>query len=255
MGNRQALLFPWAISYASNMELMLKVLYKHVEVKVFAAKLTRRPISVIFDMIGSYKLLIAYKPLYEESGIDKYRMKVVSSSDITRLNTMLLEINNLYVSNMDTNQTLHIVDDCLVCMDNKVEIVLPCLHSFCQQCYDDWKSVNPTCPFCRVDMTSSNENWQLETVDETDLRRVFLALCRNVDIFLSSLDDMTDELYDTHKVVHEVYEEALHPRVGTGTGEGQGQGQGLGGHMEEVRISPPEDRPMPSECAVANNRI
>ena len=39
---------------------------------------------------------------------------------------------------------------CPICLDKKADNVLPCLHSFCQQCIEDWYVKSECCPLCRV---------------------------------------------------------------------------------------------------------
>lgn len=40
--------------------------------------------------------------------------------------------------------------ECPICFDDKVKFVtLHCEHSYCQDCYTQWKQINNTCPFCR----------------------------------------------------------------------------------------------------------
>jgi hypothetical protein len=50
--------------------------------------------------------------------------------------------------------------DCQICMTKKGNfITLSCNHSICKECYDttiDTKTLNNSCPFCRVNMFSNN---------------------------------------------------------------------------------------------------
>ncbi|XP_026685626.1 RING finger protein 141-like [Diaphorina citri] len=64
-----------------------------------------------------------------------------SSSDVKPITaSMLLEVVNVKteqdkavsVSSGDSN------DSCVICFENKPDIVLPCMHSFCHKCIDSW---------------------------------------------------------------------------------------------------------------------
>ena len=40
-------------------------------------------------------------------------------------------------------------NDCSVCLFNRIEVVLPCGHAFCEPCITDWLKKQPECPLCR----------------------------------------------------------------------------------------------------------
>jgi hypothetical protein len=52
-------------------------------------------------------------------------------------------------------------DECGICMDSAIEIALPCLHSYCKNCYDEWTAEHATCPMCRASTSGiENDIWQ-----------------------------------------------------------------------------------------------
>ena len=61
--------------------------------------------------------------------------------------------------------------ECVVCMERKPAIVLPCTHCFCQKCLDEWKSkgmeLSTACPLCRT-VGRPDDEWVLasEPTDE-----------------------------------------------------------------------------------------
>jgi hypothetical protein len=62
--------------------------------------------------------------------------------------------------------------ECCVCLDRDSEIMLPCLHAFCERCIREWAERNEQCaecPVCRAPIASSAwaDSWQL--VEETPL--------------------------------------------------------------------------------------
>ncbi|CAF1932505.1 unnamed protein product [Rotaria magnacalcarata] len=52
-------------------------------------------------------------------------------------------------------------NECCICMDRKPNLVLPCTHRFCDECFQQWSSQTTatsshTCPLCRVDVNSDS---------------------------------------------------------------------------------------------------
>jgi hypothetical protein len=203
MGNEYSILFPRAIAIASEMENMLKVLYRDVEVKVFAAKILHKPISVIFDIFGNYKFIIIYRPINLLGVSEKQHQKVANIEDIRRLHTMLKTLENLLGAGSTMNTTLTL-DECALCMDNHINTVLPCLHAFCEKCCSEWRGTNPTCPSCREELISPRDDWMLEQWTESDLKVAFVHYCRNIDVYVSSLDNVTDESLVSHKILNQI---------------------------------------------------
>lgn len=104
--------------------------------------------------------------------------------------SMLLEVVNvktgddkaLSCSSGDSN------DSCVICFENKPDIVLPCMHSFCHKCIDSWNVNNKTCPICREEMLDSNDKWIIsDRPDELELNEQIAAT------LMSVMDDDPDE--------------------------------------------------------------
>ncbi|UJR23462.1 hypothetical protein I4U23_026464 [Adineta vaga] len=52
-------------------------------------------------------------------------------------------------------------NECCICLDRQSNLVLPCTHKFCDECFQQWSSQvsatsSHTCPLCRVDITSDS---------------------------------------------------------------------------------------------------
>ena len=39
--------------------------------------------------------------------------------------------------------------ECSICLNSKPNLVLPCMHPFCEECVTDWYVKNESCPLCR----------------------------------------------------------------------------------------------------------
>jgi len=60
--------------------------------------------------------------------------------------------------------------ECLICMDNKIEVSLPCAHSFCTACISTWHDTNKSCPVCRDHLDKTEDCW--EFTDLPDLEEI-----------------------------------------------------------------------------------
>ncbi|XP_034250622.1 RING finger protein 141-like [Thrips palmi] len=49
--------------------------------------------------------------------------------------------------------------ECCICLDRKPEVMLPCAHSYCLVCFEQWNVKHKTCPICREALDSSDETW------------------------------------------------------------------------------------------------
>ena len=53
------------------------------------------------------------------------------------------------------SRTTDMSNTCPICLDSKLEVVMPCMHSFCSQCITDWTHQHFTCPLCRFRAANS----------------------------------------------------------------------------------------------------
>ncbi|XP_018800151.1 PREDICTED: RING finger protein 141-like [Bactrocera latifrons] len=51
------------------------------------------------------------------------------------------------------------VDECSICLDRLTEVILPCTHSFCTPCIEQWNVNNKTCPICSEALESTDDTW------------------------------------------------------------------------------------------------
>ncbi|XP_020617294.1 RING finger protein 141-like isoform X1 [Orbicella faveolata] len=52
-------------------------------------------------------------------------------------------------------------EECCICMDQKAEVILACVHCFCKTCIDRWSDVNNTCPICRNEIHGNKDYWEV----------------------------------------------------------------------------------------------
>lgn len=85
------------------------------------------------------------------------------------------------VSGLDKGPDLFSV--CIICLERKMELSLPCAHSFCSKCIEEWyvrlqvyipiilnfsrNSKHNTCPICR-DELETNDSWILSEKPKAD---------------------------------------------------------------------------------------
>ena len=51
------------------------------------------------------------------------------------------------------------VEECCICIERRPDLILPCLHSYCLPCIEQWNVNNKTCPVCRETVASTDEGW------------------------------------------------------------------------------------------------
>lgn len=52
--------------------------------------------------------------------------------------------------------------DCSVCLFEKMDTVLPCMHAFCSGCINNWLKKEKACPICRQDFLTERFSKDLE---------------------------------------------------------------------------------------------
>ncbi|XP_023298405.2 RING finger protein 141-like [Lucilia cuprina] len=56
------------------------------------------------------------------------------------------------------------VDECSICLDRSTEVILPCTHSFCTPCIEQWNVNNKTCPICCETLESTDDTWVMSNI-------------------------------------------------------------------------------------------
>lgn len=62
------------------------------------------------------------------------------------------------------------LDECIICLERKPDVILSCLHSFCSPCIEQWNEGKKNCPICDDKLTSTKDSWvQLDIPDADEI--------------------------------------------------------------------------------------
>ncbi len=62
------------------------------------------------------------------------------------------------------------LDECCICLERKPDVILPCTHSYCLPCIEQWNVDHKTCPVCRETLSSTDDGWVIsEGPDSLDV--------------------------------------------------------------------------------------
>ncbi|XP_044748854.1 RING finger protein 141-like isoform X2 [Coccinella septempunctata] len=101
--------------------------------------------------------------------------KEIKEMDREKFQEIISELNSFekacityekIVSHADNDPVMS--SECTICLERKVELTLPCAHSFCSQCIEEWSSEHHTCPICRDKLESTSDSWVLSEKPEAD---------------------------------------------------------------------------------------
>lgn len=59
-------------------------------------------------------------------------------------------------------------NECCICLERKQEVILPCAHSYCLPCVEEWTESHDTCPICRETFESPNDTWVISEVPNAE---------------------------------------------------------------------------------------
>ncbi|XP_049535226.1 RING finger protein 141-like [Anopheles darlingi] len=66
-------------------------------------------------------------------------------------------------------------NECCICLERKPEVSLPCAHSYCMPCIEQWNIHQKTCPICDEELATTDDTWVLSEMPEAD--EVNEAIC------------------------------------------------------------------------------
>ncbi|XP_055610633.1 RING finger protein 141-like [Uranotaenia lowii] len=59
-------------------------------------------------------------------------------------------------------------NECCICLERKPEVSLPCAHSYCTPCIEQWNIHNKKCPICNEELSSTDDTWILSEMPEAE---------------------------------------------------------------------------------------
>uniref|UniRef100_A0A182SC76 RING finger protein 141 n=1 Tax=Anopheles maculatus TaxID=74869 RepID=A0A182SC76_9DIPT len=59
-------------------------------------------------------------------------------------------------------------DECCICLERRPEVSLPCAHSYCMPCIEQWNIQQKTCPICDEALASTDDTWVLSEMPEAN---------------------------------------------------------------------------------------
>uniref|UniRef100_A0A182IZM9 RING-type domain-containing protein n=1 Tax=Anopheles atroparvus TaxID=41427 RepID=A0A182IZM9_ANOAO len=65
-------------------------------------------------------------------------------------------------------ETLNDQNECCICLERKPEVSLPCAHSYCMPCIEQWNIHQKTCPICDEALASTDDTWVLSEMPEAN---------------------------------------------------------------------------------------
>ncbi|GAB0091402.1 RING finger protein 141 [Sergentomyia squamirostris] len=54
--------------------------------------------------------------------------------------------------------------ECCICLDRKPEVLLPCAHTYCCPCIEQWNVNHKFCPICQEELKSTDDTWVLSEI-------------------------------------------------------------------------------------------
>uniref|UniRef100_A0A182K261 RING finger protein 141 n=1 Tax=Anopheles christyi TaxID=43041 RepID=A0A182K261_9DIPT len=59
-------------------------------------------------------------------------------------------------------------NECCICLERRPEVSLPCAHSYCMPCIEQWNIHQKTCPICDEALASTDDTWVLSEMPEAN---------------------------------------------------------------------------------------
>ncbi|KAF5290550.1 hypothetical protein FQA39_LY14679 [Lamprigera yunnana] len=75
-----------------------------------------------------------------------------------------------FFNHLDDVASLHNLEksECCICLERRTEVSLPCTHSYCLPCIEQWNESHDTCPICRERLESTEDTWILSEVPRAE---------------------------------------------------------------------------------------
>eukprot|EP00730_Choanoeca_flexa_P016862 TRINITY_DN804_c0_g1_i2.p1 TRINITY_DN804_c0_g1~~TRINITY_DN804_c0_g1_i2.p1 ORF type:complete len:244 (+),score=14.33 TRINITY_DN804_c0_g1_i2:81-812(+) len=86
--------------------------------------------------------------------------------------------SSTFISRTTTNLASDNEEACCICLNDKVDMLLPCCHGYCSACIDQWRYESNglgVCPLCRADMGRREEEITLVETPTAEEMHTYLA--------------------------------------------------------------------------------
>lgn len=133
-----------------------------------------------------YKLMINYTSTAPTSSqVNPVREREASSlqvsedeTEIKRYDDYATDCCSIWSGSLNTSVILDEItavkdiatdlDECCICMERKPEATLPCAHSYCVHCIEQWNLSHNTCPLCRAKLESTDDSWVISEAPSSE---------------------------------------------------------------------------------------
>uniref|UniRef100_A0A1L8DT47 RING finger protein 141 n=1 Tax=Nyssomyia neivai TaxID=330878 RepID=A0A1L8DT47_9DIPT len=68
------------------------------------------------------------------------------------------------ITHADATEGQSEATECCICLDRKPEVLLPCAHTYCCPCIEQWNVNNKFCPICQEELSSTDDTWVLSEI-------------------------------------------------------------------------------------------
>lgn len=80
------------------------------------------------------------------------------------------ELNSKLLDQLANDFDPNSLEECCICLERKPDVILPCTHSYCLPCIEQWNVDHKTCPVCRETLKSTDDSWVIsEGPDSLDV--------------------------------------------------------------------------------------
>ncbi|CAF1005138.1 unnamed protein product [Adineta steineri] len=127
-------------------------------IRIRCSKMTREDQSISNEIIlNLHQFLSVHQSLCQQIST----LQKCPSSTLFNSSATTTKENSSSFSTAKLSFTVPNDNECCICMDRQPNLVLPCTHKFCDECFQQWSSQtsptsSQTCPLCRVDINSDS---------------------------------------------------------------------------------------------------
>ncbi|XP_015916901.1 RING finger protein 141 [Parasteatoda tepidariorum] len=132
--------------------------WKHTIKIVCVRHLTSPPRSLVYKLLNLRQFLTGYKMILYHMNY-KQEIENCASAKSENPSGLLKQFSASMILDEITSGENPETEDCIICMERKPEVTLPCTHAYCLFCIEQWNVSNKTCPVCRETVENTDESW------------------------------------------------------------------------------------------------